>query len=1090
MNHRFSVYNASAGSGKTFSIAKHYLNKIMQSEEKNYLYTLLGVTFTNKAAGEMKTRVLQNLIQAAQGNISDVMSEVMKESKNIIQEQTGINDSKKYKEIFIDRSKKRLEEVLHRYDDFQLTTIDKMMYKIIRTFARDMDLPADVEVVLDYKEVVSNLIDKLIAKSKKGDELSEFFIELSKNKVDDQKSWDIKNDLFNIKDIIFDDNYFTEIKTLENKKLSDFKKLKRILIKRYKALEKSINEVGQEGYELTKSKPKMFNVSVFFRRFMFTKEFKDIKLVSKITKQLDNDKPIFYVASRYKELSKTDPSLAQEISEINIQLVALVRRAVSYIENEFTNMYAEYILTKALLQEVNGLSIQKALLEEIETYKAESRSIFISDFNKLILEQILKNLESDTPYIYMRLGEKYRHYFVDEFQDTSELQWHNLVPLIKEALSKEFDNQTPGDAMLVGDAKQSIYRFRGGKPEQFIALSNPQNTNNAGNPFYPLSDKKIENLEYNWRSQAEIIRFNNRFFSTFPQELLLPEYKSVYENVSQKLPEHKADKGGYVQIQFLEKQDKSAADKNHAEAVLQAIQKAEENGFSKDEICILINKKSEGYPISDTLIRNGIDIISSETLLVANAKKVQFLMAWINFLENGSTDLWYPALQYLAERDGHHKNTFYKEILYGKNYASKEERIAKLADFGYQIDYKLLTKMNLYDLSIYLIQSFGLHDDASEQAYLQAFIEEIHQFYTKTTSGIRDFINHWNLIQDSFSIHVSELKNAVNMMTVHKSKGLEFPVVIYYANADVFSGKDKENKVWIETDPDKFAGFSILPIAMKSIENSSNPVYQARYMQASEERKFDNLNRLYVALTRAAEQLYIILNPLPKDPKNRGFNQLFKDFLDSEKQTSDNETGNIYVYGNSRRQQALKKEQKNHYQLSKTYFNNWDSSTDSLLKINTGRFERWQEDKKSAIAYGMMIHDILSQIKTAAQWQSHKQKYLSKIKKDEKTDIETSIEKLLSHPDVSTYFSDSYTVLNERDILIPSKKHTFSLRRPDRILIQNNKLSIIDYKTGAYHKHHEKQITEYAELLAETGYIIDKKILIYLGEEIEVVALD
>ena len=1082
MNHRFTVYNASAGSGKTFNIAKHYLNKIMQSQDYTYLYTLLGVTFTNKAASEMKTRVLQNLIQTAKGEINDVMSAVMIASKDVIQKQTGITDAKKYKAEFINRSKKRLDEALHRYDDFQLTTIDKMMYKIIHTFARDMDLPADVEVVLDYKEIISNLIDKLIAKSKKGDELSEFLIEMSKNKVDDQKSWDIKNDLFNIKDIIFDDNYFTEIKTLQDKKLSDFKALKKILLKKYRGLEKKIHEVGKQGFELTKSHPEVFNVSVFFRRFIKSNEFDKIAIGTNLIKELNKDKPIFYVGTKHKALQKTDPVLAQEIAEnINTQLLEPVKKAVSFIENEFEDIYATYNLTKAILREVNGLSIQKALLEEIETYKAENHSIFINDFNKLILEQILKNLESDTPYIYMRLGEKYRHYFVDEFQDTSDLQWHNLIPLIKEALSKEFDNQTLGDAMLVGDAKQSIYRFRGGKPEQFIALSNPKKINEEGNPFYPLSDKNVENLQYNWRSQAEIVGFNNRFFSTFTQELLLPEYQQVYENVIQKLPAHKAENEGYVQIQFLDKENK-----DHAAAVLEAIQKAAENGFTKDEICILINRKKEGYPISDTLISHGIDIISSETLLVANSKKVQFLMGWINFLENGATDLWYPSIQYLAENDGLDKNILYTKILKGKQKLSKKERIAKLEEFGYYIDYKLLTKMNLYDVSIYLIQIFGLHKDKTEQAYLQAFVEEIHQFYTKTTSGIRDFINHWNRIQESFSIHISEQKNAVNMMTVHKAKGLEFPVVIYYANADVFSSKDKENKVWVETNPNDFAGFSMLPVAMKSIENSKNPDYQTRFLQASEERKFDNLNRLYVALTRASEQLYIILNPLASKTKNRNFNQVFKDFLDTEKQTSDNEDGNIYIYGNSIRKNKPKKTQKEHYQLAKTYFNNWAHATTSLLKINTKGFERWQADKKSAIAYGTMIHDILSQIETYTQWQTHKQKYLSKIKKEDKIDIEKSIEKLLTHPDIVNYFTNSYDVLNERDILIPTKNHKFSLRRPDRILIKDNKLTIIDYKTGVYHKHHEKQVDEYAHLLTEIGYVVDEKILVYLGTEIRV----
>ena len=225
----FTVYNASAGSGKTFKIATLYLTKILQSTNRFYVSRLLGITFTNKAAEEMKRRIIENLIKASEGEFTDIMNEVAKSASPTIKQQTKINDDKRYREEIINRSQQRLTEILHHYDDFQLTTIDKFMFKLIKTFARDMHLSTDVNVIIDYKEEVSNLIDLVINEAKAGSLLSSFLIDFSLSKVDDEYYWDIKNDLLNINKIIFDDNYFYEVKNLKNKTLKDFFELNKYL---------------------------------------------------------------------------------------------------------------------------------------------------------------------------------------------------------------------------------------------------------------------------------------------------------------------------------------------------------------------------------------------------------------------------------------------------------------------------------------------------------------------------------------------------------------------------------------------------------------------------------------------------------------------------------------------------------------------------------------------------------------------------------------------------------------------------------------------------------------------------------------------
>ena len=1095
MDNRFVVYNASAGSGKTFQIATHYLNKLIQAQEPTYIYRLLGITFTNKAAAEMKERVLQNLINASKGQITDVMAQVALQSKEVIKRQTGITSDKDYQAEIVKRSQQRLTEILHHYDDFQLTTIDKMMYKIIRTFARDMNLPVDVEVVLDHKEVIINLIDKLIAKAVRGEELTEFFINLSLNKVDEEKSWNIQQDLLNINDIIFDDNYFTEIKSLEGKSFVDFKRLKKKLYADNKQITDAITQRAEKfiaGYKEHETYVNGDFKSLITKMLSSAKYF-DVEVKPRLRGVLDEPDPILYVKGKQAKLQKSNPELAHFIAgTLNDSLQQLSIEVEAFINDEFKQLVERHLINKGLLKQINALSIQKALLDEIEAYKDETHSIFISDFNKLILEQILRHLATDTPYIYMRLGEKYSHYFVDEFQDTSELQWHNLIPLIHEALSKEFSNEKLGDAMLVGDAKQSIYRFRGGKPEQFIALSDKVENAKANNPFKDIVTKKVENLAYNWRSESNIITFNNHFFKTFTDYLHNADYQKVYQNVAQEIPEHKAKDSGYVQITFLEKEDKSEAteDKNYALAVLDAIYQAEQNGFKRDEICVLIDRHAIGVEIAETLTRNHIDIISSETLLVINSAKVQFLLSWMRFLEKGATEDFYPAMHYLQETKGFDKHDLYQKILKSDRNIkqTKQQRIEALHAFGYSVDYEQLIQMNLYDLVVYLIQQFKLNETADEQAYLQAFVEEIHQYYSKTQGGIRSFLLHWENIEAKFSIKVGKQRNAVNIMTVHKSKGLEFPVVIYYTRGKMLSTKDKENTVWIQVNPDEFEGFSLLPVEMKVLEKSINPEYQYLYESASGERAFDNLNRLYVALTRASEQLFVVLDPLLKDPKEE-YNSIFYNFIEKHSLDIQTKDEQVYTFGNPQRQKVAEELEEDNLQQPKLYFRNWhtDKQNDSLLKINTKSFERWQEDKKNAVLYGMQLHDILSEISTYEQWQKYRNKFIAAVKPDAQEMVNEQIENVLTHPGIAEYYTDAYEILNERDILIPQQSGNFILRRPDRMVIKNNKVIIIDYKTGAYSKHHEKQLIEYADLLTEIGYEVSQKILVYIKDAVEIV---
>ncbi len=1073
IQNRFVVFKAGAGSGKTFQIAKRYLKRLIENQNSLIIYRLIGITFTNKAAGEMKKRIIENLINASQGQISDVMAAVSVELEKKIKEQTDITNDADYQQEIIKRSRQRLIEILHYYDEFQLTTIDKLMYKIIRTFARDMHLSTDVEVEMDVKEVISQLIDNLINKAEPASLLSRFFINLALEKIEDEKHWDVKRDLLDIEKIIFDDNHFEVLKSLENKTLKDFINLQKYINNEIKNISRQLIDFGDEIEQVTGKftgyMHRSLNTLVDKLQFKHHK----IEIIATFRKYIEGQKNYrYYALGKLEQLSPGEQVILT--GQINDKVHSIMMKTVTFIDDNLEY----YNLLKALRNEINALSIENELQKEITDFKETNNRIFISDFNKLILEQILKDLASDTPYIYMRLGEKYVHYFIDEFQDTSALQWQNLIPLVREALSKEFTGGHKGSAMLVGDAKQSIYRFRGGKPEQFIALSDPEQQTGEGNPFANISRKTVENLPFNWRSKDNIIKFNNAFFKKFTAYLSEP-YRQVYADPTQDIPEGRATGEGYVNFRFLARGGKNSNKELFEEAVYKAVMQAQKNGFRKEEICILINTNKDGKKIAAFLNQNDIEVVSAETLIVANAGKVRFLTSWLYFLQSGNPYDLYDAVRYLAERDEKIKADLYETLINNKE-ISKKEQVKRFEKIGYFVDYKQLVNFSLYDALIYLINIFDL-SDTSEQAYLQAFLEKVYQFTQRDTPTLQAFLNDWEVIAEKFSITAPDKKGAVKIMTVHKAKGLEFPVVIFYTNEEVFGNKDKETKVWIPVEPEKFQGFDKLPVKLGALEQTPVKEYQNIYNQTAAEKTFDNLNRIYVAFTRAIEQLFVITYQPPENPKNIWVSQIFKDYLKKNYPGFDEVN---FEYGMAKRKvkDTMGTDEKT-AKFKPLHYTNWQlRQKDNFLKINTYPFERWSAHKKEAIVYGMQLHEILSRITTTIQWEQQKTKLLNALNEDIKPEIEKLITKTINHPELKIYFSGAYNVLNERDILIPSNTGFFLQKRPDRLLLKDGIITIIDYKTGQEQTSHTKQLQTYAGYLQQAGFEIADKILVYLGE--------
>lgn len=493
----FQVYNASAGSGKTFTLVKEYLKIILTSENIFSFQNVLAITFTNKAAAEMKDRVLKSLEDFSEERENDLMPEILQE--------TALDKS-----IIKQRSIKILDAILQNYSAFSITTIDSFTHKIIKSFAYDLGLPLNFEVELDAQTLLNEAVDVLISKIGTDKKLTNLLIEYSLEKADDDKSWDISRDLNEFAKVLLNEDDILHFKKLSNKSLDDFITLKKKVKDQMDVIEKKFTSIADKTLQFIKDHNLEFSDFSYSGEYpkhfqkmqkLSTLKFEELKFDGRLNKNIEEGKNLY--------AAKTPENAKQTIDAINEQLYQF------YFESKeiFNTYYSDYLLCQLLLKSIIPLAVLNKINNELSVIKEENNLQLNAEFNQLISENIK---EQPAPFIYERIGQRFQNYFIDEMQDTSVLQWQNLIPLIDNALAQE-----KSSLLLVGDAKQAIYRWRGGKAEQFIALGSENN-----NPFSIKKEK--QQLETNYRSYSEIIDFNNKFFKHTSNFLENSVYKKMF----------------------------------------------------------------------------------------------------------------------------------------------------------------------------------------------------------------------------------------------------------------------------------------------------------------------------------------------------------------------------------------------------------------------------------------------------------------------------------------------------------------------------------------------------------------------------------
>ena len=1042
----FQIFNASAGSGKTFTLVKEYLKVLLQSSDVFYFQKVLAITFTNKAAGEMKERVLKSF--------ADVIEDVPNQIINQVVQETSLD-----RETIKDRSTKILDAILQNYSAFSITTIDSFTHKIIKNFAHDLGLSLNFEVEMDAVSLLNEAVDILISKIGTNKELTKLLIDFSLSKIDEDKSWDISYELKEFSKVLLNENDVTHFRNLADKSINDFFGLKTKLVQSNTHIESLFAEIATEALSLIKNNNLEFSdfaysgeVPNHFQKLLRLKSLNDgdLKFDGRINKNFEQDKNLF--------AAKASSEAKSSINDLYDDFKRLYYESKKLYEEYF----GVYLLNNLALKSLIPLAVLNSINSELQNLKEENNIRLNAEFNQLISDNI-KN--QPTPFIYERIGQRFMHYFIDEMQDTSVLQWENLVPLIDNALAQENSS-----LLLVGDAKQAIYRWRGGKAEQFIDLSSEEHA------IFQAS-KNVNILDTNYRSFSEIVDFNNLFFQHVSSFFGNQNYQQLFVEGNKQLQNHK--KGGCVTISFLEKEeDKALEEEKYPKKVYDKIVLLKEQ-YALNEIAILVRKKSEGIIVADYLSEKGIPIISSETLLLKNNEKVTFIVDLIQFIiQSDNEEKKFEILHFLKHHLSISKEShdFYEGLI-------KEEIFdffEKLKLFGVDFNLNIYLELPTYEKIEYIIRSFKLI--TSSNAYVQFFLDVVLDQQNKG-KDIHEFIEFWNQKKDTLSIVTSEDADAVHIMTIHKSKGLEFPVVIFPYDLDIY--RQVKPKVWFDDLPTTFENFKELLIDFNKSLNTISQRGVEMYQQQIEELELDNLNLLYVALTRAVEQLHVITeNKISKSGENTNFySGIFISFL---KKAGLWEEGKLeYTFGDvTRVSEKEKKEQQVEIQ-EKFISIPWQHHNIKLLPSDS---KLWDISQEESIQYGNLVHEILSQIYVEADIEKVISYY--ELRGDSSVKLLNQIQKLLKkvvqHDLLKGYFSEGVKVYNEKEIITL----TNALIIPDRLIFKEDKITIIDYKTGIENDAHLNQLNLYAQELQNLGFKIEKKILVYLNDTVLVKEID
>lgn len=1046
MQNSYTVINASAGSGKTYALVQRLLMICLRyPNQQQSIRNILALTFTNKAANEMKERILTWLGKfssddfAENGDLKNIQKAFELEGIKITIDELHI------------RAKKLLDYVLHNYSTLNIGTIDRFNSRLVRSFSYELGLAKNFNLEIEAEPFLIEAVDKMLDQIGENEVISESFMDYVDYSLENNERINLNKSLYDSAKEFVKDIHYEHLKNNKDFDSTNYENIKNTLRKEIVFNKKQASDLAAKSIELFKSKgievedfaQGKNGIGGFFTKVLDFYQQKRTGFPFPTTAEesvVNNYRKGAATKSKNKEGDILE--ILDQLLENRMQLILL------YIETQ----KKEKILSALL-----PLKVNKDIQDELRKIEQENDLVLLSKFNILINEN-LKNEPS--AFIYEKVGSQFQHYFFDEFQDTSELQWQNFLPLRDHSISTENTSFT-----LVGDPKQSIYRFRGGESKLMLDIINKKEVTPKEAELLVLKD--------NWRSAKNIVRFNNDLYR-FHSEILEEEHKNIFGTDAEQTPRSSME--GRVKVNLIENLTNEDFYNDTSERMRKDIQESLDNGFRFSDITILCRGNFDIFSYSQKLGNLKVNYKGEETNIKTISDKgltlelSNTLKAVIEFLKWEVNPKNKPNLimmmYYLNQLGRIHMADFTLEMKAILDLISHEETLDFIQNkYALKLKQDHFPRFNLYNFVEYYINEFSVQN--KETDFLLNFLEMLFNFTQNAGASTKEFLKYWDEEASTYTIQASENIDAVQIMTIHKAKGLEFPIVFIPM---MNKNRDAEFTNWFETSKDT-------PLKSVNINQFSKnlEVYDEEIEKFNRQNSYKNfVDRLclqYVATTRPVEQLFFYIQKANKTSNNLEL----LEFLQSKNPENLDEF-DLYEVN----PEMLKKYSKEKISSFKTkdirVLKNISESNTSIKIATPSRNYQVRNEK---VRIGLFVHELLSQINTAKDISKVLECYIleGQVTIEESRRIQSELENIIeTHAE---FFNEKWEVINEKDIMI-SENGESKVYRPDRILKSKEGYIIVDFKTGEESSKDERQIDNYKNILEKLGKKVLKTRLIYL----------
>ena len=1048
-----TVYKASAGSGKTFTLATEYIRLLVENPQ--CYRNILAVTFTNKATEEMKMRILSQLY-----GIWKQLPESDNYLKNI-QKKTGLAPN-----VISERAGLALNNLTHNYNYFRVETIDTFFQSVLRNMARELDLTTNLRIGLNDYQVEELAVDQLIEDLTTTDVMLQWILKYIMENISDDKSWNVIAQIKKFGQNIFKDYYKEVSITLEQKmgEAGFFENYTTCLRDLRKAAEEYMKEIGEsffdtlegEGLSVDDLSSKQRGIASFFNKLR-KGTFDPSVITTTVANHLENIE---------KWCPKTNPRRDAVLQVVESSLIQILKCAVEAQEKQW-KIFQSSNLT---LRHLNQLRLLSSIEKKVRELNETENRFLLSDTQQL-LHSLIDG--SDSPFIFEKIGTQLQHVMIDEFQDTSTIQWQNFKVLLAETMSHE-----DGSNLIVGDVKQSIYRWRSGDWRLLNGIENQFNS----------MLMEIKSLSTNYRSTRNVIDFNNTFFRHAAkveyqalEELECDEREQLekaYADVEQKVPDDKKDEGR-VTIELLPNNEYQESVLEHT---VEYVRELIDAGVSQKDIAILVRYNNHIPLIAQYFLENlpEVSIVSDEAFRLEASSAVCLMIQALHLLLHPDDQLTKAAIvkTWLCTVQG--KELTDDQFMIAGNNFDEYLPEAYIAHFD-----ELLT-LPLYELAEKIYSIFQLHLLEGQGAYLCAFYDHLANYVNEKTTDIQSFLTEWDENLSKKTIQSDET-NGIRLISIHKSKGLEFDhVIIPYC--DWTLEKYSDNIIWCKPNEAPFNDLPIAPIDYSPKMMGS--IYEKEYLHEHLQNTVDNLNLLYVAFTRAAKSLYVVGKRGAKNSRSALIELCLPLVAESMPEAQlegmeNNEAAIVFEYGTCETSQPELPSQNNEKESSNPFLQKSEAISVSIRtydsKVNFRQSNRSRDfiegedidQQRRYIQAGSILHEIFSTIQTEKDIPEALQRLqFEGILYDEEMTAEritSMLRKRLSDPRVASWFSPRWTLFNECTILSVDDGEVHE-HRPDRVMTDGNEWIVVDFKFGHPDPEYHTQVRRYMDLLSSMGH--------------------